>query len=189
MGKSEGRSQIEAAYAVWDAAFNARDAKAVAALYVPEATFLPASHEVIEGPAGVERFYIGILGMRRHHSRPFWLVLNDRSTLHLIHLPDASIADSRCHSFRHFALQVLDLRAVLTVMLDHRVRVFQTDFHGEELDVTSPEADLDFGTGSLFVHDPDGNTIEFLQLGHGIFAAATPLNKHSQVCQLVPDDG
>ena len=39
MGTSRGRSQIEAAYAAWDAAFNARDAKAVAALYVQDATF------------------------------------------------------------------------------------------------------------------------------------------------------
>ena len=60
MGTSRGRSQIEAAYAAWDAAFNARDAKAVAALYVEHATFLPATHEVIEGPAGVERFFVGI---------------------------------------------------------------------------------------------------------------------------------
>ncbi len=52
------RDQIEIAYAAWDAAFNVGDARAVAALYVANATFLPASHEVIEGPAGIERFFV-----------------------------------------------------------------------------------------------------------------------------------
>jgi catechol 2,3-dioxygenase-like lactoylglutathione lyase family enzyme len=125
---------------------------------------------VVRDKAAAERFYIEILGLRRHHARPFWLVLNDTSTLHLIHLADAAADDPRHHSFRHFALQVSDLRAVLDVLLDRDVRVFQTDFQGNEQDVTTRDASLDFGTGSLFVHDPDGNTIEFLQLGHGIFA-------------------
>jgi hypothetical protein len=35
--------------------------------------------------------------------------------------------------------------------------------------VTSGDAPLNFGVGSLFVRDPDGNVIEFLQPGHGIF--------------------
>jgi uncharacterized protein (TIGR02246 family) len=54
------RDQIEAAHAIWDAAFNARDARGLAALYLPDATFLPATHEVILGPAGIERFFEGI---------------------------------------------------------------------------------------------------------------------------------
>lgn len=60
MGTSRERSQIEAAYAAWDAAFNAHDAKGIAALYVQDATFLPATHEVIEAPAGIERFFVKI---------------------------------------------------------------------------------------------------------------------------------
>jgi catechol 2,3-dioxygenase-like lactoylglutathione lyase family enzyme len=128
---------------------------------------------VVKDKAAAERFYVDILGLPRHHVRPFWLVLNSTSTLHLIHIADAA-ADARHHSFRHFALQVPDLRVVLHLLLDHNLRAFQCDFHGNEQDVTSRDGPLDFGTGSLFVHDPDGNTIEFLQLGHGIFSASPP---------------
>jgi len=48
------------AYAAWDAAFNKGDARAVAAFYTADATFLPATHDVIEGPAGVEKFFAGL---------------------------------------------------------------------------------------------------------------------------------
>ena len=47
--------------------------------------------------------------------------------------------------------------------------MFQTGFDGSEKDVADRDDAMDFGTGSLFVQDPDGNLIEFLQLGHGIF--------------------
>jgi ketosteroid isomerase-like protein len=46
-----------------DAAFNNADAKAIAAFYTDDAIFLPATHDVIKGPAGVEKFFGGIFGM------------------------------------------------------------------------------------------------------------------------------
>lgn len=127
---------------------------------------------VVRDKAAAEHFYIGVLGLERHHTYPFWFKLNDKCTLHLINVASAPTDDAPHHAFRHFALQVADLREVLKVLLAHNVRVFQTDFQGREQDVTAPDASLDFGTGSLFVHDPDGNTVEFIQLGHGIFADA-----------------
>jgi hypothetical protein len=39
--------QVKAAYAAWDDAFNKGDAKAVAAFYTDNATFLPATHDVV----------------------------------------------------------------------------------------------------------------------------------------------
>ena len=54
--------EVKAAYAAWDAAFNKSDAKAVAAFYSADATFLPPTHDVIEGPAGVEKFFAGLFG-------------------------------------------------------------------------------------------------------------------------------
>jgi catechol 2,3-dioxygenase-like lactoylglutathione lyase family enzyme len=65
------------------------------------------------------------------------------------------------------------MRPVLHLLLDHGLRVFQTGFDGVELEITSREDPLEFGIGSIFVRDPDGNLIEFLQLGHGIFADRT----------------
>jgi ketosteroid isomerase-like protein len=55
--------QVRAAYAAWDDAFNKGDAKAVAAFYSDDAIFLPATHDVIRGPAGVEKFFSGLFGM------------------------------------------------------------------------------------------------------------------------------
>jgi uncharacterized protein (TIGR02246 family) len=53
--------EVTAAYQAWDAALNSGDAKAVAAFYTDDAIFLPASHDVIEGPAGVEKFFAPML--------------------------------------------------------------------------------------------------------------------------------
>ena len=54
---------VSAAYADWDAAFNKGDAKAVAAFYDADAVFLPATHDVIKGAEGVEKFFSGIFDM------------------------------------------------------------------------------------------------------------------------------
>ena len=55
------QSEVTAAYQAWDAALNSGNAKAVAALYTEDAVFLPASHDVIKGPAGVEGFFAPLL--------------------------------------------------------------------------------------------------------------------------------
>ncbi|MGD9509994.1 MAG: SgcJ/EcaC family oxidoreductase [Geminicoccaceae bacterium] len=54
--------QVAAAYAAWDQAFNTGDAAKVAAFYTDDAVFLPPTHDVIEGPAGVEKFFAGLFG-------------------------------------------------------------------------------------------------------------------------------
>lgn len=54
------RLLVESAYAAWDQAFNVQDAAGVAALYLADATFLPASHQVIQGPAEIAQFFVGI---------------------------------------------------------------------------------------------------------------------------------
>ena len=56
------QDDVTAAYQAWDAAFATGDAKAIAAFYTDDATFLPPTHDVIEGPAGVEKFFAGLLG-------------------------------------------------------------------------------------------------------------------------------
>jgi uncharacterized protein (TIGR02246 family) len=52
--------QVKEAYAAWDAAFNKGDAKSVAAFYAEDAVLLPPTHDVIKGPAGVEKFFAGL---------------------------------------------------------------------------------------------------------------------------------
>lgn len=61
--KADPADEVKAAYSAWDAAFNKADAKAVAAFYTDNAIFLPATHDVIKGPGGVEKFFGGIFGM------------------------------------------------------------------------------------------------------------------------------
>lgn len=65
-GSSE--DDVKSAYAAWDAAFGKKDAKAIAAFYADDAIFLPATHEAIKGPVGVEKFFSGIFasGVTRH---------------------------------------------------------------------------------------------------------------------------
>ena len=52
--------QVRTAYAAWNAAFNRADAKTLAAFYTSDASFLPATHDIIEGPQGVETFFSGL---------------------------------------------------------------------------------------------------------------------------------
>ena len=61
--KADTTEDVKAAYSAWDAAFNKADAKGLAAMYTEDAIFLPATHDVIKGPAGVEKFFAGIFGM------------------------------------------------------------------------------------------------------------------------------
>ncbi|GIK98208.1 MAG: hypothetical protein BroJett029_24170 [Alphaproteobacteria bacterium] len=59
---ASAEEEVAAAYAAWDEAFGTGDAKAIAQFYADDAVFLPPTHEVIEGPAGVEQFFSGVLG-------------------------------------------------------------------------------------------------------------------------------
>ena len=60
MSTGELRRQVAAAYEAWDTAFNRGDAQALAALYLPSAMFLPATHAVLSGPAEIEPFFAGL---------------------------------------------------------------------------------------------------------------------------------
>ena len=52
--------QVRAAYSAWNAAFNKGNAEAVAAFYTGDASFLPATHEVIQGPDGIKKFFAAL---------------------------------------------------------------------------------------------------------------------------------
>ena len=57
---ADPKSDVTAAYAAWDAAFNKGDAKTLAAAYLPNAKLLPPTHEVASGPAAIEKFFAGL---------------------------------------------------------------------------------------------------------------------------------
>jgi ketosteroid isomerase-like protein len=60
MSRNSPEGEVRGVYAAWDGAFRNADAKAIAAFYADNALFLPTSHEVIHGPAGVETFFSGL---------------------------------------------------------------------------------------------------------------------------------
>lgn len=62
------QDEVAAAYTAWDTAFNAGDAAGLSAAYTEDALFLPPSHDVLNGPAGVSEFFGGIfdLGVTGH---------------------------------------------------------------------------------------------------------------------------
>jgi uncharacterized protein (TIGR02246 family) len=62
------KSEVEAAYSSWNEAFNKGDAAAMVSFYTEDATILPPTHDVITGPAGVEKFFTGLFdaGVTNH---------------------------------------------------------------------------------------------------------------------------
>jgi uncharacterized protein (TIGR02246 family) len=71
--------QVLAAYAAWDKAFATGDPAKVAAFYTDDAMFLPPSHDVLRGPAGVEKFYTGLFanGVTGHKLELIEVIGND----------------------------------------------------------------------------------------------------------------
>jgi catechol 2,3-dioxygenase-like lactoylglutathione lyase family enzyme len=124
---------------------------------------------VVRDIEAAERMYAGTLGLRRHDDVNSWFVLNGQSTLHLIEIPEAVNDQSLYQQVQHVAFQVSDLDEVLRVLLADGWKPFQMDDEGRERPVDRPGDPLDFGNGTLFVYDPDGNLLEFLQRGRGMY--------------------
>jgi catechol 2,3-dioxygenase-like lactoylglutathione lyase family enzyme len=124
---------------------------------------------VVKDMTKSENFYVNVLGLEHHHKVRSWLVLNETSSIHLVNIPEAEADASLYHEVQHFALQVENLNEVRSILLDGGLKPFQMDFEGNVKEVASKSAELNFGIGTLFVYDPDGNLVEFLQLGVGAF--------------------
>jgi catechol 2,3-dioxygenase-like lactoylglutathione lyase family enzyme len=135
---------------------------------------------VVKNLEAAKRFYCDTLGFSVHHKVSSWLILNQKSTLHLVNIPEAEVDNSLYHEIQHFALQVPSLRGVLRELLAAGAPVFQMDFEGQERAVSTVEDPLDFGLGTIFTRDPDGNLVEFLQLSHGIFKGEYVVNESSK---------
>jgi hypothetical protein len=80
-----------------------------------------------------------------------------------------AISGSRCA--RHFILDVARLEEIAGLLLTHGLRPYQrTVDQARRRDITSADKPLDFGIGTIFVADPNGHTVEFLQRDRGITA-------------------
>ncbi|HEY0438525.1 MAG TPA: VOC family protein [Xanthobacteraceae bacterium] len=116
-----------------------------------------------------KRFYVDVLGLQPRPERPNWLGLDQGFPVHLMQSttnePRAAMEPAR-----HFALRVDRLEDVVALLLAHGLRPFQaTADQKQHRDLTSPDDALDFGIGTVFVEDPDGNVVEFVQHGRGVF--------------------
>jgi catechol 2,3-dioxygenase-like lactoylglutathione lyase family enzyme len=124
---------------------------------------------VVRDEAKARAFYTDVLGFQPHPRVDSWLMMNETLSIHLIEIPEAEVVDSLYHQINHVAIRVSHLRPVLHLLLKHGHTPCQMDFEGNEKELTDPDDPLDFGLGTLFVNDPDGNLLEFLQVGHGVF--------------------
>jgi catechol 2,3-dioxygenase-like lactoylglutathione lyase family enzyme len=122
----------------------------------------------VENMGRAEAFYVGILGLTPCEKKPNWLFAGDHFSVHLMpSRPDLG----HINAARHFTLEVARLEDVAALLLAHGLRPYQlTVDQAHRHDVISADEALDFGIGTIFVEDPDGNTVEFLQRDRGISA-------------------
>ena len=111
-------------------------------------------------------FWIDFLGLSVH-PKGNWFSLDGGKSFQLHVLPEDTPAPSRSLS-RHVALQVVTLEAIRDKLLDAGHEAFQADVDGNIRTITSKEDRLIFGIETVFTHDPDGNTVEFVQEGRGL---------------------
>ncbi|HVJ85074.1 MAG TPA: VOC family protein [Caulifigura sp.] len=114
-----------------------------------------------------EEFYTSVLGLPRHPRRRDCLILNETRVLRLIPSSDPAAQEPKHRSYRYIALQASDSRAVLHILPRSRPAAVETAVPSPGTPPASDQDPLDFGDGSLLVRDPDGNLVEFLELGHG----------------------
>ncbi len=121
-------------------------------------------------------FYCGVLGLRPKPQKPNWLLLENGQMVHLMPASEESDEGRDIGDLaRHFALQVDSLEETAALLLRHGFRPFQAELHKPgggkpgRRDITGT-GDLAYGIGTIFVEDPDGNIVEFVDPSRGIFA-------------------
>ena len=116
--------------------------------------------------ARAEAFYRDVLGFAPCPAKPNWLSVGPGYEVHL--MPSRQEIGA-VNAARHFAFGVARLETIVAHLLAHGLHPYQlnVDQSGRH-DIETAEDPLDFGLGTVFVEDPDGNTLEFLQRDRGI---------------------
>ena len=125
-------------------------------------------------------FFLDVLGLQQHEHIPVWFIAGS-CTLHVIEIPDAplEISPPPYDVVRHVALQVDNLNELVSRLLTASLKPYQVDIEMRKKPLTDPNDDLSYGTGTIFVSDPDGNLFEFVQIGRGLFAHEQDLFQRS----------
>jgi catechol 2,3-dioxygenase-like lactoylglutathione lyase family enzyme len=112
------------------------------------------------------RFYRDMLGFAPCPAKPNWLAVGPGYEVHLM---PTRVPPGPVNAARHFAFEVGDLAALAAHLLAAGLAPYQLNVdQSARRDIRTPDDPLDFGLGTVFVEDPDGNTLEFLQPGRGI---------------------
>lgn len=117
------------------------------------------------------RFYVDLLGLTKIEKKPNWLSIDDGQ---MVHLMPATEESNDGHDIgdlaRHVALEVVSLETTVDFLLQKGLKPFQSELGKDPArkDLTD-SSDLTFGIGTIFVADPDGNIVEFVDLSRGIF--------------------
>lgn len=119
--------------------------------------------------ARATRFYTDVVGLHPHPRRPHWLAGAGACELHLIEVPDARTA-GRPPTRAHIAFVTPSLEEMRDRLLDAGCEPWQNGFDWSARAITGPEQSLDWGIGTIFVSDPDGHVLEFVEIGRGIIA-------------------
>lgn len=118
-------------------------------------------------------FYTGVLGLEPHPKKPNWLGYDQGCPIHLMERTQSG--DDTDDPARHVALRVDRLEDIVALLLDRGRVPFQADVaQREHRPIIFSDQSLDFGIGTVFVRDDDGNLIEFVERARGIFANHDP---------------
>jgi len=114
-------------------------------------------------------FYVRVIGLTRHPTKSNWFLIGGHGAINVLPLPNFEPMTER-YPTAHLAFRVKSLEATRDALLAAGLVPWQNSLQWENRDVTDDTTSLDWGLGTLFVRDPDGNGIEFIQAGRGIFA-------------------
>ena len=112
-------------------------------------------------------FYRDTLSLKQHPDKSNWLFAGRGFALHL--MPATGPQAPRDPS-RHIAFQVENLNDCARFLLAKGLRPYQMSLSMEVFWPTDSGGALDKGIGTLFLDDPEGNTLEFVERHRGIFA-------------------
>ena len=117
--------------------------------------------------AVAKAFWCGLLGFSECPNKRNWLGWDGKS--YPIHLMPHQEGDGSGGFSRHVAIEVSKLELILEKLLGAGLKPFQSALSGERRDIISLDQPLDFGIGTIFLRDADGNVVEFVERGRGIF--------------------
>lgn len=147
---------------------------------------------VVSDAERARQFYRDVLGLPSRDYDPDRFFLEDGFEIHLCPVdpgdPSTYAADwatekgpafseSFSEAAKHLALRVDDVHAMASKLFTASAQPFSLDVACAMEPIASATQLVNFGTKSVYVRDPDGNLIEFVQEGVSIDRAGVPLEE------------